>query len=201
MRSRMFFCGLVIVVLFSCNSQAGSGSDTAAEIKTPDTVKVVEETRTDNSYRNDYNAIEQVFGNENWLSIDQKDSNYLYISRLGDFSVNTYAYKIIKGDSAQVKHGKMERRNNTINWEFDGRPVTITGATGTRIVAVAAGNDQYEFIRLDANHLQVTYPNKEKKVLRKTLSFSTFLIRSRYDYTHGTKYAFDSVEFSTRRPA
>jgi|GEM_PF-920822 len=202
MYSRIIFLCVMTTALVSCNSQPKTEALTGETVKTADTMKTAEEIRTNMSYLNDYNAIEQLFGNENWLLADQKDSSYLYVSRLGDYSVNTYAYKMIKGDSAQVKHGRMERGNNTINWEFDGNPLAITGATSTRIVAAARGGDSsaYEFIRLDANRIQVTCPDKQKKILQKTLPLSLFLIRSRYDFAHGTRYAFDSVEFSKKRP-
>lgn len=197
---RIVFLCVMIAMLASCNSQPQPGTDKNETAAAGDTAKVAEEIRSNMSYLNDYNAIEQVFGNENWLLADQKDSSYLYLSRLGEYSVNIYAYKIIKGDSAQVKHGKMERKNNAIHWEFDGKPLAVTGATSARVVSAVPGKDslQYEFIRTDANHIQLTYPNKEKKILQKTLPFSLFLIRSRYDYTHGTKLAFDSVEFSKK---
>jgi hypothetical protein len=203
MRSGFIFYGLILVTIISCHSTPGSENADSTAIKAADTVKRVDEIRTNMSYLNDYNAIEQVFGNENWLVPGVKDSSYLYLSRLGSYSVSSYVYSIAKGDSANVKHSSLERKDNTINWEFDGKKLVVAGATSTRVVLAFPGTEvaQYEFIRLDANHLQLTYPDKTKKVLLKTLPFSTFLVRSRYDYTHGTKYAFDSVEFGKKRPA
>ena len=187
-----------VFVLLACNtkpSENGEGS------KKADTLKMSESIRMNMSFLHDFNALEQMFGNENWLIADKKDSSYLYFSRLGNFIVNTFAYKRVKGDSAAVQYGTIQPENNSITWNLFGRKLFVSSATGTRVKwsAVADSLLQYEFIRLDDNHIQLVYPDKKKLILQKVLPLSLFLVRSRYDYTHGTKYAFDSSRAFDKR--
>lgn len=191
---------LIALIISSCHSPANQ--ETSAP--KADTAKIETEVRSDLSYLNDFNALEQLFGNENWMIAAGKDTSYFYASRLGNYSFNTYAYRIVKGDSAAVTHGALKKGNNQVSWNFENRELSVNSATSARMVSVVTGNDslRYEFIRVDANHLQVTYPDGRKQVWQKTIPFSTFLIRSRYDFTHGTHYAFDStIQFSKKHPA
>src|SRR6478736_2918641 len=141
MRSSIFLMILVSLLVLACNNapkeeRSAADTTTAANADVPTTT---DEVRTNMSYLNDFNALEKVFGNENWLIPGEKDSSYFYMSRMGDYVVNTYSYKLVKGDSAQVKRSKMEMDGKTINWEFDNRQLSITGATSTRIVAAIVG--------------------------------------------------------------
>lgn len=190
---------IALTLIFACNNPAEE--KTPEENKT-DSTKVNESIRNNMSFLNDYNALEEVFGNENWLMAAKKDSSYLYVSRLGDFKVNTYAYRLQKGDSANVLHGAMKTEGNQIIWEFDKQPLFITSATRGRVVWSVVGADslKYEFMRVDGNHISLTYPDKKKMILKKTLPLSLFLIRSQYDYAHGTHLAFDSTQLNKRNP-
>ncbi len=197
MKIRYIFTGTVVFFLLACGNQPQE--NTASADKKEDTAKASESIRSNMSLKNDMDALEKVFSNDNWQIIDKKDTSYFYFSRLGDLTVNTYQYKIIKGDSAQVIHSTISPEKNDITWKFDGHPLQITSATKGRAILSIAGKDsssQYEFIRTDDDHLTLTYPDKRKVVMKKMLPLSLFLVRSFYDYGHGTKMAFDKKDFT-----
>lgn len=187
-----FSCLLLMALMCSCGD-AEQKNETAVS----DSAKVAEDIRSNMSFLNDYKAMEAVFGNENWMMISNKDTSFLYFSRLGDMQFNTYAYKIVKGDSARVDHQNIVKDKNNLAWMFDRKKLIITSATSARVVGQAEGTDsaRYEFTRMDADHLSITYPGQKKMVLQKTLPFGLFLVRSRYDYANGTKLAFDTTQF------
>ena len=195
-RSKLFLLAVMIGIV-ACQTATKESNDG----EKADSVKIAESIRTNRSYLNDLGAIEQVFGNENWLLVDKKDSSYYYFSRLGEFKFNTYAYKIVKGDSANVLHSSFKPENNAITWDFGGRKLVINSATRARVVGTVIGSDSltYEFVRLDDDEIAITYPDKKKLVMHRTLPLGLFLVRSRYDYTHATKYAFDTIQFRKKK--
>lgn len=188
---RIVFFAATIVMLSACGSTQGEKN---SEEKAADTAKAAAEMRTNLSFLNDFNALEGVFGNENWMAIDNKDTSYCYFSRLGNFDFNTYQYRLVKGDSANVVHAKMQPQENRIAWQLDGKKLLVNNATPTRITAVVAGDTamKYEFLKLDEQRIRVTYPDRKQLEWKKTIPFSLYLVRSRYDYAHGTRYAFDT---------
>lgn len=199
---RMNACYLLLAVLFfSCQSQQKQGDEETEAKTSADSVSVAESIRSNMSYLNDFNALEELFTNDNWLLADKKDSSYFYFSRINEYKVNTYFYKLEKGDSAKVIHQDMLANNNQLVWNFDQQPLYLVSATKARAVWALKGADsvQYEFIRIDNEHLRLTYPDKKQVVMKKMLPFSLFLVRSRYDFTNGTHYAFDTTQFSTKK--
>jgi hypothetical protein len=198
MMKRFLFYFLATVIFYSCGP---ASSDKTAETKTADSTTASEEIRTNMSYLNDYNALEAVFGNENWMLVDNKDTSFYYFSRLSDFNFNTYTYKLAKGDSSKVNYGKIKPEQNKLVWNFDGKKLFVTSATVARITASVDGSDssKYEFTRLNSNNIGIRYPDQKKLVLRKTIPFGLFLVRSRYDYGNGTRYAFDTAEYTKKQ--
>lgn len=193
----------VFAMLFLLTACQGGNQEEAQkeESKTTDTVKMGESIRTNLSYLNDYNALEQLFTNDNWLIPGAKDSSYLYVSRLGNYVVKTYAYQLVKGDSAHVQYAAIQTGKDQLVWQFNGQQLYLTSATRARAVFAVVGADslKYEFVRLDDNKISLTYPNKKKVVMKKMLQFSLFLARSRYDFTNGTRYAFDTTQFNRKK--
>jgi hypothetical protein len=188
---------LLMNLAFTCGTQeekkSGEQKDTVA-------AKTEVATRPAQSFLNDYNALEQLFTNDNWLLADKKDSSYFYFSRLGNYQVNTYEYKLSKGDSAKVKHGAIQTEGDKISWNFNGQKLYLVSASNVKAAWSVDGSDStaYEFMRLDNNFLRITYPGKKQVTVKKMLPFSLFLIRSRYDFTNGTKYAFDTTQFNKK---
>lgn len=183
--------------LLSC----GSGQNENTEpVKKTDTLKVVDEVRSNTSFLYDLKALEELFSNDNWLMAGKKDSSYFYFSRTGDFIVNTYEYVLIKGDSAKVKYNHVVREGDKLSWSFDGKKLLLSNASGARALWTVAGNDstKYEFLRVDKNQIRLTYPDHREVIMKKILPFSLFLVRSRYDFSNGTHYAFDTTQFNKK---
>lgn len=198
MRNSFAVIVLLSSSLVACQSPQPEKVSVTTEKKT--TEKAGESIRTNLSFLNDFNALEEIFTNDNWLISDKKDSSYFYFSRLGKFTVNTYEYKIVKGDSARVTHALIQTEGDKISLPFNGHKLYIQSATKARLVCTVAGADSltYTFVRLNDNQISLTYPGNKKTVVKKMLPLSQFLIRSRYDYTNGTKYAFDTSQFIKR---
>jgi hypothetical protein len=149
----------------------------------------------------DYDALEQLYGNDNWLLVNGRDSSYLYFSRVNKFIVNTYAYIREKGDSVKVQYGKMQVNDDQVNWILNNTPVHLKSATRTRAVWESDGKDSllYEFIRIDQDKIKLTYPDKHTVIMEKMLPLSLFLVRSQYDFANGTHYAFDTTQFNRKK--
>jgi hypothetical protein len=197
MKRRTILLLLLMNLIFACETQeekkAEKQKDTAA-------AKAESVTRPVQSFMNDYNSLEQLFTNDNWLLANKKDSSYFYFSRLGNFQVNTYTYKLIKGDSTKVKHGAIQTEGDKITWNFNDQKLWLVSASNIKAAWSVDGSDStaYEFMRLDNNFLRITYPDKKQVIMKKMLPFSLFLVRSRYDFTNGTKYAFDTAQFNKK---
>lgn len=197
MKRRIVLLLLLMNLIFACGTQEEKKSE---ELKDTTAAKAEVVTRPVQSFMNDYNALEQLFTNDNWLLADKKDSSYFYFSRLGNFKVNTYEYKLIKGDSAKVKHGAIETLGDKITWNFNNQKLYLVSASNVKAAWSVDGSDStaYEFMRLDNSFLRITYPDKKRVTMKKMLPFSLFLVRSRYDFTNGTKYAFDTTQFNKK---
>ncbi len=201
MKKMITAISLLTLFLTACQSGQNENENAGTKETGSDTAKAAESIRTNMSYLNDFNALEALFSNDNWLLPDQKDSSYLYVSRINDFLVNTYAYRLEKGDSARVEYGHIKTDKNELIWNFQQRSLKLTSATRTRSTWMVAGSDslRYEFIRLDNDHIRLTYPDKKEVILKKTIPFSLFLVRSRYDFANGTHYAFDTTQFNRKK--
>jgi hypothetical protein len=184
--------------LFGCQDPQTENTN---DPKKADGNSISENIRSNTSYLNSLQALENIFSNDNWLIPLEKDTCFFYFSRVGNFTVNTYEYKIVKGDSANVKHSYIKTGGDTLSWEFGGQRLLLAHATPTRAVWFVPGKDsiRYEFLRIDNDHIKLTYPDKKEVVFQKTLPFSLFLVRSSYDYRHGTRYAYDSTQFGKKR--
>ena len=188
---------LLMNLIFACGVPEEKKSE---EQKDTTAAKAEVVTRPVQSFMNDYNALEQLFTNDNWLLADKKDSSYFYFSRLGNFQVNTYEYKLIKGDSGNVKHRTIQTEGDKISWNFNNQKLYLVSASNVKAAWSVDGSDStaYEFMRLDNNFVRITYPDKKQVTMKKMLPFSLFLVRSRYDFTNGTRYAFDTTQFNKK---
>src|SRR6478609_8559287 len=124
MKSNIIFSLMAMGFLFACNEQPKE--DKTSEQKDSVATKQAESISTNVSLLNDYRSLEQLFANDNWLIPGKKDSSYFYFSRLGNYQVNTYEYKLVKGDSAQVKHGSIQAEGNKLTLNFNGQKLYLT---------------------------------------------------------------------------
>jgi hypothetical protein len=184
----IFWMAVLIVGLISCgnNNQTDTNNPLPVPADIPKNLKLER-----------FDQLEKIFQNENWLMLNGKDSSYLYCSRLGQRNFKTYQYKMSKGDSVSSVITEIRLSSDTITWQL---PVNLTPVYLNKISAneiVWADNknlDFYVFQKIDSDHIQLKFPNGELRNLLKTITLSSFLVRSKYDYLHGTKIAFDKTK-------
>ena len=173
---RIFFTGLSIVLIVSCN-QSKKPIQTAKGI---------------------FDKIEGITGVANWQLIDGADTSYLYFSRLGDVNTNIYQFKIVKGDSVNTKLNSMTAYNDTVYWNGDDKRWYLQSANDSVMEWADAGlkeKSSYRFTKTDSSHISYQPADRHPAILTKTLPLSAFLIRTKYDYEHGTSFANKDTVF------
>jgi hypothetical protein len=182
--------GILLVFCLASCSNNNSGTNTDKESIVPK----VEALPARDLKSGRFDLLENLFQNENWLLLNNTDSSYLYCSRLGRAYFKTYEFKIVKGDSANTIVSEMKLSADTITWQLPQKPIPVYLNRITNNEAVWADKENlhfYSFQRVDSNHLHIKYPDGSFKNLVKTITLSSFLVRSKYDYLHGTRLAFD----------
>lgn len=144
------------------------------------------------------NQLEKMFNNDNWMRIIDNDTSYFNFSRIGNVT-KVYRYRMIKGDSVNIKLAEIKISTDTLVWEYDDMTMlyldTIDDTKAEwKPVESAAKDRSFTFEKKAVSKIAVT-AGAEKYSLLKTLPLSSFLIRSHYDFLHGTKYAFSDTLF------
>jgi hypothetical protein len=172
----LFICFLVLVVA-ACN----------------------EPVKKNNSPKEAFDKIEGLTGNDNWQLIDGVDTAYIYFSRIGN-EINVYRYTINKGDSVNSRMNNIVHQSDSVIWNWENEKLLLTGVDSNSInwVAMNAGKDKYKMVKTDSLHISFVFPNGHTADLKKTLPLSAFLVRQKYDATHGTSYT-DSATVLSRQ--
>ena len=177
---------LVMVFFISCGNNSNNSTVGDKNATVP--------PASPKNYRlNRFDDLENIFQNENWIMINGKDSSYLYCSRLGKTYFKAYQYRMFKGDSISTRITEIKLTADTIIWQSlkDSMIIYLNKVTPREAVwSDKAGLQFYIFDKVDSNNIHVTYPDGSAKSLVKTPTLSSFLVRSKYDYLHGTKLAF-----------
>ena len=140
-----------------------------------------------------FDTLENLFQNDNWLVIKGSDSSYVYASRLGKTIFRTYHFRMVKGDSVNTVITQIQFKGDTLGWQWppDTAAQYLTStAAGKLIWADGTGKQKYVFEKISRDHIKLLYPDGKYAELIKTPALSSFLIRSKYDYQHGTRLAF-----------
>ena len=182
-----------ITFFVSCNNEIKQ-EDKKADSTNVETSSVQDPAITA-SLLGQFNGLEKVFDNQNWMIIKEKDTSFLYISRLNKFLAYAHSFKMQKGDSSDLEIDTIQvSSDNKIRWNWKGKHYILTSST-ENTNHWEGDSSKVEFAKMDASNLVLTLNEKEKLKMSKTLTLSTFLVRSFYDYQHGTKLAFDQKEF------
>jgi len=150
-----------------------------------------------------FDALEGIFETGNWQTILDGDTTYLFFSREAPALVNVYFYQMRQGDSVNTFQSQITATNDTIQWNWPGASLKLLQADSTQAKwrIAARGNDQainYLFSKKDSMVIHLQVEPGEEHILRRTLPISAFLVRSKYDFQHGTQYAADTVEHRTK---
>jgi hypothetical protein len=193
-----FYCFIISIslMLMSCNTEQQSNANDAEKIT--DSVATTSSSKEDGYKKLD--ILEKLFGNENYLIVDGKDSNYVYFTRLGRDNFFTHSYKIVNGDSAQATIDTIQiNKENKVQWNWKEKHLLLQDCNDTKALwqNILNTNDKVDFLKMNQQRLNIAI-NLKQLLLTKTLPISLFLIRIKYDYQHKTHYAFDTSNFTKR---
>ncbi len=185
----------LIVFIFACNNPATNEPVTDVN-KDTSVSKQIESSKKQDINVALFDQVEKFFNNDNWLLIQEKDSCYYYFSRIGKGLYNTYNFKIIKGDSINISTNNIEQRKDSLFWLFkNGKtqvPLYLENVNEKQIVwADHTNRVYYTFTKENIDKIKLELPTGKILTLTKTPTLSNFLIRSAYDYKHGTHLAFN----------
>ena len=183
----------IVFLLIAC-IMASCGNNSSKEEKPAEKVTAMPPV-----YKMD--MLEKIFNNDNWMKVDGKDTSYYYFSRIPS-EIKVYKYKIIKGDSAISTISVIRFFNDSLVWEYDDTThLLLTGVTEKSCEWVkgegSPGSFFMGFEQKNEKRIKMTVEDNKSFMLTRTLPLSTFLVRSHYDYMHGTNYAFSDTVFST----
>lgn len=179
------FLGMIIFCL-SCGSYQ---QDPAVQVKPAVAAAVPVSLATEAQF----DTLENMFQNDNWLVIKGGDSSYVYASRLGKTVFRIYHFRMIKGDSVNTFVTQIQYKGDTLGWQWPPDTATqyFTGSAASKLIwADSTGKHKYVFEKINPDHIHLLYPDGKSAELLKTPALSSFLVRSKYDYQHGTKLAF-----------
>jgi hypothetical protein len=186
-RDHVFF--FIALCLMACNNQS--------EKEKPST-----EIFVSSLYKMD--MLEKIFTNDNWMKVEGTDTSYYYFSRI-PLITRVYHYRISKGDSVNTTISEIKFQNDSLAWQFDDTTNLLLSGINEkeskwdRRDTSRLASSFMVFEKNDDRHINLSIAGKEQFLLTKTLPFSAFLIRSRYDFLHGTRFAFSDTVFNVRK--
>ena len=144
---------------------------------------------------NPLDSLEIMFDNDNWMSIDKRDTSYYYFSRTEPNSLKIYHYFLLYGDSVNTVPSLMKLNNGVLNWETEGKQLKLDSIGKNTCKWIDSSRQEaITFTKTSVKEIEVTNNNNRQVMkLRKTLTLSSFLTRSHYDYEHHTRLAFEDT--------
>ncbi|MDE3125809.1 MAG: hypothetical protein KGK14_09865, partial [Bacteroidota bacterium] len=122
-----------------------------------------------------------------------KDTFYQYFSRQNDLLIHVYQFKMHQGDSIQSSLQKITCTPKGIFWEQMLDTFQLKMATQQNLLWISE-SDTLSFKHIQPALLQLQYENTVA-IMQPTINLTDFLIRSRYDFIHGTHFANDTAKF------
>lgn len=146
----------------------------------------------------DLQKLGSILPTANWQVINRTDTSYIYFSRQFDNTFKTYEYKLIDGDSGAVWHGSIATSDDSIVWDWNHHSLLLAAVSDSKANWKEKNSDEnYVLQKINDSSLQLRSPSGQVSFTR-TLPLSTFLVRAKYDYEHGTKL-LDSTEVPPRK--
>lgn len=138
--------------------------------------------------KDEFNAIEKIVGTANWQFVNGQDTSYIYFSRMGDALFNVYSYRIGNGDSVNSILKTITGRQDTVLWNWGNKKLLLMDVTDNSITWEMTGDEKGKYVltMTDSLHISFVLPGGHETKMTRTLPLATFLIRSHYDYLHGT---------------
>jgi len=146
---------------------------------------------------NQLKQLQSFFGTANWQVAKGTDTSYIFFSPQVDNSFKTYQYNLFRGDSANAEIGGIITNGERIEWRFFNRTLVLNGIKDNEAKWKDSTNANYVLTRQSDSLLLMKTSNDELQ-FAKTLPLSTFLVRAKYDFEHGSKL-IDSGEIKSRK--
>lgn len=192
-KTNLVFLLCTCVLILSCNNNNNNLADQPSTLTKPAVpINPIDDKIQKESALKQFNALEKLLDNQNYRLVKNKDTSYIYFSRVNKFIINTYQYKMIHGDSAQLKLDTIQlNAQNKLIWKWKDTLMELTNATefAAKFESIASNNFTIQLNRQTTNILLLKEGNSEPIQLRQTITLSDFLIKSYYDFQHGTKLA------------
>jgi hypothetical protein len=138
-------------------------------------------------------SIYHLFGNNNWRVIQGRDTSYVYFSRQNDLLIHVYNFKMQQGDSVQSALQKIVCTPKGIFWEKYLDTFRLISASHKELLWL--NNVDTLVFNVGNNHVLQQHYKSMLSTMQPTINLTDFLIRSHYDYLHGTHYADDTAKF------
>lgn len=140
--------------------------------------------------------LQNTFGTANWQVIKATDTSYIFFSPQTNGNFQTYEYTLFKGDSANTQIGSIIKNAGRVEWNFFNKTLVLDNIKDTIINWKDSTNTNYILTKQNDSVMLMKTPNDDLQ-FKKTLPLSTFLVRAKYDYEHGSKL-IDSSEIKPR---
>ena len=85
-----------------------------------------------------------------------------------------------------------------IQWKFADQKLTLIGSSesSNSWKSNSLDSSTFTFKKNNKKDFQLIEPQNLKTRFSQTIKFSSILVRSFYDYQHGTRYTFDTTNFT-----
>ena len=146
----------------------------------------------------DLQKLTTILPTANWRMIDGTDTSYIYFSRQTDNSYKITQFKLLKGDSSITDQSNISISGNSVTWHRDKKLLVLETVNNNKSTwKQDDANENFLLSKLNDSTLLIDLPSKQL-TLKKTLPLSSFLVRAKYDYEHGTKL-LEAPELKPRR--
>lgn len=145
-------------------------------------------------------CLEKLFNNDNYYFIENRDTQFVYFTRINKENIFTHFYQMKNGDSTQLKIESIHQNQNNIEWVWQGKKIFLDSASNetARWKYDLNGSDNLEFNKNSEGQISVKKKNNKSLRLFKIPQISLFLSRSWYDNKKGTHLAFDTSNFTIK---
>ena len=148
--------------------------------------------------KEDLQALNTILPTANWRMIDGTDTSYIYFSRQTDNSYKISQFKLLKGDSSMTDQSNISISGNSVTWTRDKKLLVLETVDDNKSTwKQDDSNENFLLSKLDDSTLLIDLTSKQI-TLKKMLPLSSFLVRAKYDYEHGTKL-LEAPELKPRR--
>jgi len=198
---RFIFLSIILVIFFAaCNQRSADKKNSNIQEEV-----IVNNSKIDSlTLANNLKAftnLELFFDNANYMVVNGRDTNFFYFSRSSDFLIKVHQYKMIKGDSSFLKIDSIQVvGGRDIQWKFADQKLNLIGSSesANSWKSNSLGSSIFAFKKINKKDFQLLDHQNLKTRFSQTITFSSFLVRSFYDYKHGTGYAFDTANFTKK---